>query len=131
MRLSWKALYRQFGADPSKASDARTVDNFQHGLSEGVEENQDRMAGAAVPDCHWGVGRRPLAAVHPAQAPAHLATPRHSRNDRPPPVPGVFPQNSVIPGSFPRHYAKIEKPESSTLRQGPPPNLRHYAKVLK
>ena len=29
MRLSWKALYRQFGADPSKASDLRTVDNFR------------------------------------------------------------------------------------------------------
>ena len=29
MRLSWKALYRQFGADPSKASDPVTVRNFR------------------------------------------------------------------------------------------------------
>ena len=29
MRLSWKALYRQFGADPAKAGDARTVDYFR------------------------------------------------------------------------------------------------------
>ena len=29
LRLSWKALYRQFGVDPSKASDRVTVDNFR------------------------------------------------------------------------------------------------------
>ena len=29
MRLSWKALYRQFGADPSKATNPRTVDDFR------------------------------------------------------------------------------------------------------
>ena len=29
MRLSWKALYRQFGADPAKATDPRTVDAFR------------------------------------------------------------------------------------------------------
>ena len=29
MRLSWKALYRQFGADPTKATDPRTIDNFR------------------------------------------------------------------------------------------------------
>ena len=29
MRLSWKALYRQFGADSAKANDPRTVDNFR------------------------------------------------------------------------------------------------------
>ena len=29
MRLSWKALYRQFGVDPAKASDPRTVDYFR------------------------------------------------------------------------------------------------------
>ena len=29
MRLSWKALYRQFGADPSKASDANIVNAFR------------------------------------------------------------------------------------------------------
>ena len=29
MRLSWKALYRQFGANPAKASDPRTVDYFR------------------------------------------------------------------------------------------------------
>ena len=29
LRLSWPTLYRQFGADPAKASDPRTVDNFR------------------------------------------------------------------------------------------------------
>ena len=29
MRLSWAMLYRQFGADPEKAGDKRTVDNFR------------------------------------------------------------------------------------------------------
>ena len=29
MRLSWPTLYRQFGVDPSRASDKRTVDNFR------------------------------------------------------------------------------------------------------
>ena len=29
LRLSWRQVYRQFGADPSRASDKRTVDNFR------------------------------------------------------------------------------------------------------
>ena len=29
LRLSWKALYRQFGKDPSKATDPRTVNDFR------------------------------------------------------------------------------------------------------
>ena len=29
MRLAWPTLYRQFGVDPSRASDKRTVDNFR------------------------------------------------------------------------------------------------------
>ena len=29
MRLSWMSLYRQFGADPAKASDKNTVNNFR------------------------------------------------------------------------------------------------------
>ena len=29
LRLSWKALYRQFGANPAKAGDARTIDYFR------------------------------------------------------------------------------------------------------
>ena len=29
LRLSWAMLYRQFGADPEKARDKRTVDNFR------------------------------------------------------------------------------------------------------
>ena len=36
---------------------------------------------------------------------------------------GVFPQKSVIPGSFPRHYARIEKPKSSTLHPDNPPRI--------
>ena len=29
LRLSWRQVYRQFGADPARAGDARTVDNFR------------------------------------------------------------------------------------------------------
>ena len=29
LRLTWAQLYRQFGVDPAKANDARTVDNFR------------------------------------------------------------------------------------------------------
>ena len=29
LRLTWRHLYRQFGVDPAKASDKRTVDNFR------------------------------------------------------------------------------------------------------
>ena len=29
LRLSWRQVYRQFGVDPAKAGDARTVDNFR------------------------------------------------------------------------------------------------------
>ena len=29
LRLSWRRLYRQFGADPAKATDRVTVDNFR------------------------------------------------------------------------------------------------------
>ena len=30
VRLSWPTLYRQFGVDPAKASDKRTVQNFRY-----------------------------------------------------------------------------------------------------
>ena len=29
LRLSWRQIYRQFGVDPAKAGDTRTVDNFR------------------------------------------------------------------------------------------------------
>ena len=29
LRLSWRQVYRQFGVDPAKDSDKRTVDNFR------------------------------------------------------------------------------------------------------
>ena len=29
LRLSWRQVYRQFGVDPARAGDARTVDNFR------------------------------------------------------------------------------------------------------
>ena len=30
LRLTWRALYRQFGLDPAKASDNQTVQNFRY-----------------------------------------------------------------------------------------------------
>ena len=37
-RLSWANLYRQFGVDPDKASDKRTVQNFRHEVLRELKE---------------------------------------------------------------------------------------------
>ena len=44
LRLSWPHLYRQFGADPSRASDKRTVDAFRTDCLREAQEDQDRLA---------------------------------------------------------------------------------------
>ena len=71
LRLSWKALYRQFGVDPSKASDRVTVDKLSQGLSARAGENQKRVAWDAVPHGLGRVGSLAVAAVHSAPASAH------------------------------------------------------------
>ena len=48
LRLTWKQVYRQFGAHPDKASDHRTVQDFRRKGSPGVEEDQDRLAGVEL-----------------------------------------------------------------------------------
>ena len=48
--LSWKQLYRQFGADPAKATERFTVRRLPQGLSAGAEKNKNGLAGPALPD---------------------------------------------------------------------------------
>ena len=48
LRLSWPVLYRQFGADPAKAGNRRTVDNFRTDCLRELEKIKD-----AWPDLHY------------------------------------------------------------------------------
>ena len=48
LRLSWPQLYRQFGAEPARAGDARTVDNFR---TKCLRELKKIMT--AWPDLHY------------------------------------------------------------------------------
>ena len=52
LRLSWRALYRQFGADPAKASDKRTVDNFR---TDSLREL--KKIKMAWPDLHYATAK--------------------------------------------------------------------------
>ena len=51
LRLTWRQLYRQFGADPAKAKQSCSA-GFPPGLSTRVKENQERLAGPALPDVY-------------------------------------------------------------------------------
>ena len=53
LRLTWRQVYSQFGAHPSKASDKRTVQNFRSQGAARVEEDQDGLAG---PELRHGSG---------------------------------------------------------------------------
>ena len=48
LRLSWPRLYRQFGSDPAKAKDTRTVDNFRTDCLRELKKIKD-----AWPDLHY------------------------------------------------------------------------------
>ena len=52
LRLSWRALYRQFGADPTKASDKRTVDAFR---TDSLREL--KKIKLAWPDLHYATAK--------------------------------------------------------------------------
>ena len=55
LRLSWKALYRQFGVDPSKASDRVTVDNFRKDCLRELKKIKK-----AWPDLHYSTAKGAL-----------------------------------------------------------------------
>ena len=54
VRITWRQLYCQFGVDPTKANEHRTVQDFRRKVLRRTKEDQDRLAGAALLD---GQGR--------------------------------------------------------------------------
>ena len=52
MRLSWSLLYRQFGVNPAKVGDKRTVDNFRTDCLRELEKIQ-----IAWPDLNYAPGK--------------------------------------------------------------------------
>ena len=48
LRLTWPLLYRQFGADPARAGDTNTVQNFRKDCLRELEKIQ-----RAWPDLHY------------------------------------------------------------------------------
>ena len=48
LQLSWRLVYRQFGAHPVKAGEKRTVLDFRRKVFARVEEDQDRLAGVEL-----------------------------------------------------------------------------------
>ena len=69
LRLSWKQLYRQFGSDPAKASDTRTVDAFRTECLRELKKIKD-----AWPDLHYQTvtGALLLSPSPPRIAPSQL-----------------------------------------------------------
>ena len=74
MRLSWPTLYRQFGVDPSRASDKRTVDNFRTDCLRELKKIK-----MAWPELNYTTGRGVLIllpstpTIAPVAAPLRLA----------------------------------------------------------
>ena len=73
LRLSWRALYRQFGTDPAKASDKRTVDAFRTDCLRELKKIK-----LAWPDLHYTTAKGVLIlspskpAIAPATGPQRL-----------------------------------------------------------
>ena len=125
LRLTWRQLYQQFGSDPDRARDKRTVLNFRMGLSPRTEEDQAGLAGVELLD---GSGRPDPVPLNPN----HRAAQSRPVNKLGSPFPGLsaapqrplrsgldspvcleprkghkaanrlFPQACVILGSYPR-----------------------------
>ena len=66
LRLSWKHIYRQFGVDPDKSDNRRTVDDFRKDCPAGVEEDQGGLAGLELRDGQGGVDPLAFDALHPS-----------------------------------------------------------------
>ena len=69
LRLKWPVLYRQFGVDPAKADDTRTVDNFRTDCLRELKKIKD-----AWPDLHYQTvkGALLLSPSPPRIAPSQL-----------------------------------------------------------
>ena len=69
LRLSWRQLYRQFGADPARTSDHRTVQNFRREVLRELKKIK-----TAWPDLNYTTAKGVLilSPSKPAIAPTHL-----------------------------------------------------------
>ena len=69
LRLSWRQLYRQFGVDPAKANDKRTVQNFRRKVLRELGKIK-----TAWPDLNYSTAKGVLVLLpsKPAIAPRHL-----------------------------------------------------------
>ena len=69
IRLTWRQLYRQFGADPAKAGDKFTIRNFRSDCLRELQKIQ-----RAWPDLHYSTakGALILSPSPPRIAPSHL-----------------------------------------------------------
>ena len=66
LRITWRQVYRQFGAHPDKASDKRTVDNFR---TKCLRELKKDQAGLAGPELRDASGCLDSLAIGPAHFP--------------------------------------------------------------
>ena len=72
--LSWRQIYRQFGADPSRVTAGRVFDasRFRAVCLRELKKIKTRLAGPVLSHRHGWARHRSLAAVHPAgTAPSH------------------------------------------------------------
>ena len=69
LRLSWRQLYRQFGVDPARANDKRTVQNFRRKALRELGKIK-----TAWPDLNYSTAKGVLVLLpsKPAIAPSHL-----------------------------------------------------------
>ena len=61
LRITWKQVYRQFGADPAKASDNQTVQNFRYKVLRELKKIK-----LAWPELNYTTGRGVLI-LHPSK----------------------------------------------------------------
>ena len=66
VRITWRQLYRQFDANPTKTPDKQRIKFFRRKVLPGVEENQDRLAGCELRDGPGSVDSLPLDSRHRA-----------------------------------------------------------------
>ena len=138
--LTWRQVYRQFGAHPDKASDKRTVPKLPAQGSARVKEDQVSLAGVELLD---GSGRLDPASLDPG----HRAAQSRSANKLISPfltsqrpvsglcAPGwdsryLFPQACVIQRSFPVPKRIPPPPDSCTKADTPPPDSCTKADTL-
>ena len=72
LRLSWARLYRQFGAEPARANDNRTVQDFRKGCLRELIKIKTAWPDSGLRDGPGGAGSLALQTRHPSHAPCSL-----------------------------------------------------------